>query len=108
MTIERNWAGNTLRTVHASLVEFLLDRSRSGKYYLDLSRNRTQIVQHCIKFISTGRPFSDPKVDKVHHLAMQFFLRHCSECEHTPQLRSDVLSFDSDGIHSQKSDEHYN
>ena len=46
-------SGLEIRPTHASLQDFLLDKLRSGKYYLDEEAFHTDLAQQCVRRVST-------------------------------------------------------
>ncbi|KAH9476239.1 hypothetical protein JR316_0011810 [Psilocybe cubensis] len=81
-----------LRVFHASFPDFLLDRSRSGKFHLNAASASARIVRYCI------RHFKDPNVmcqDGInHHNIRSLFMLQILTAEITTQLLDDVCDVD--------------
>jgi hypothetical protein len=46
--------GNPIRITHASLIDFIADRSRSGDYFLDTKNVHAELTQMCFRVLSPG------------------------------------------------------
>ncbi|PPR00960.1 LOW QUALITY PROTEIN: hypothetical protein CVT26_015553 [Gymnopilus dilepis] len=97
-----------LSILHASLFDFLQDKSRSGPYYLDVQAVRLELVQKCICFINIclenlgeallkiwlDESFDDLENADAHFEALKCFINNLDRALSAPALHDDISSFD--------------
>ncbi|PPQ89614.1 hypothetical protein CVT25_012531 [Psilocybe cyanescens] len=83
-----------LRIFHASFPDFLLDRSRSGKFYIDTAKASTTIARYCM------RHFKEPTImcqDEInHHHLRALFMLQATTAEITDEFLDDICDIDMD------------
>ncbi|THU76802.1 hypothetical protein K435DRAFT_846471 [Dendrothele bispora CBS 962.96] len=74
---------------HKSFTDFLLDRRRSGEFFLDKSLHHASITQGCMRIINT------PKNSNLLELqyALENFLEHLKHSKATPAMIDDLKEF---------------
>ncbi|KAF8904679.1 hypothetical protein CPB84DRAFT_1772544 [Gymnopilus junonius] len=77
ISVSQDEAKEPFRFLHESLHDFLLDKSRSGQFHIDMKSKCNEIIRKCFKFLSF-KPFSDASFARAHRLAMTLIMRHFS------------------------------
>ncbi|KAF8817200.1 hypothetical protein BYT27DRAFT_6949245 [Phlegmacium glaucopus] len=83
---------SVIRTFHASLGDFLLDKSRSGKFYIDAGNAHANLTRYFLKHLSKT-DLSTSKAATREHFAYAF-TTHCPLSSPTPELLNDLDDFD--------------
>ncbi|KAF8162569.1 hypothetical protein B0H34DRAFT_794372 [Crassisporium funariophilum] len=65
-----------LRLFHASLGDFLMDRSRSGKYFIDAGAAHAMLAMVFLRHIP-ARTVRTPQLDSCEKLSCDVFIEHC-------------------------------
>ena len=81
----------SIEPVHASLQDFLVDKLRSGKYYLDQKAFHTDLAQQCLRHTNT--PINQALGARVRSSSVDFYLR-VSFAYHCASAESDILEND--------------
>ncbi|KAF8801492.1 hypothetical protein BYT27DRAFT_7341968 [Phlegmacium glaucopus] len=81
-----------IRIYHASLRDFLLDKSRSAKLYIDVGRTYANLTRYFLKHLSNMDPYT--LQEHEWHFFAQAFISHCPLSYPTPQLLDDLSKFD--------------
>jgi hypothetical protein len=83
--------GLGIRATHASLQDFLVDKLRSGKYFLDEEAFHTDLAQQCIRQISTlSMDRALKEVSGLEEYSMKNFTYHC------PRASTDSIGLKDD------------
>ncbi|KAF8798343.1 hypothetical protein BYT27DRAFT_6902617 [Phlegmacium glaucopus] len=77
-----------IRVLHASLGDFLLDKSRSGDYHINQGHAHANLTQHLIRFVP--RTTRNHEISVLHSLSCAIFTVHCVQSYPTAELL-DVL-----------------
>ncbi|KAF4610075.1 hypothetical protein D9613_010461 [Agrocybe pediades] len=81
-----------LRIFHASFPDFLLDRSRSKKFFIDKTEASTKLVGYCLRHFQRGDAMCQ---DEIHHHHLRaLFMIHCVQAKPTQELMSELTRFD--------------
>jgi hypothetical protein len=84
-------SGLGIRATHASLQDFLVDKLRSGKYFLDEEAFHTDLAQQCIRQISTlSMDRALKEVSGLEEYSMKNFTYHC------PRASTDSIGLKDD------------
>ncbi|KAF8159160.1 hypothetical protein B0H34DRAFT_702327 [Crassisporium funariophilum] len=83
-----------LRLLHASLRDFLLDKRRSGKFYIDVGAMHANIARCCLHHLGRRRQPSSPMVDGYDTYASRSFEYHRDKADLTPELCADIKNLD--------------
>jgi NACHT domain len=82
-----------IRPTHASLQDFLVDKLRSGKYYLDEEAFHTDLAQQCVRQISTlsmKRPLHG--LSSLEEYLTHGFIHHCTHAApDSADLKNDLM-----------------
>ncbi|KAF8956624.1 hypothetical protein BDZ97DRAFT_158260 [Flammula alnicola] len=76
-----------LRLHHASLGDFLLDRSRSKGFFIDAAKGHADLARRRIKYISTLPP------DRIAGLLLDYIMEHCTHAYLTQELMNSLFGF---------------
>jgi RecA/RadA recombinase len=76
-----------IRIIHSSLIDFLTDRSRAGRYFINSVKVHAELARACTKNLLSGHKF-------VHQYSGQALVTHCRYSVLTHELLNDLLSFD--------------
>jgi hypothetical protein len=82
-----------IRPTHASLQDFLVDKLRSGKYYLDEEAFHTDLAQQCVRQISTLSMKQALKgVSGLEKYLMDNLIYHCTHAStESADLKNDLM-----------------
>ncbi|KAF8801487.1 hypothetical protein BYT27DRAFT_7174195 [Phlegmacium glaucopus] len=80
----------TIRIYHASLGDFLLDKSRSAKLYIDAGSAHANLTQYFLKHLSN----TDHHTSQDDGFFTVAFINHCPLSYPTPELLDDLSRFD--------------
>ncbi|KAF8881165.1 hypothetical protein CPB84DRAFT_256680 [Gymnopilus junonius] len=83
---------DTLSLYHASLGDFLLDRTRSGPFFIDKNQRHAQMARTCLNHISTSFTV-DNKGSEALKISYIDLLHHCTQSR-LEDMRDDLLAFD--------------
>ncbi|KAF8162855.1 hypothetical protein B0H34DRAFT_297934 [Crassisporium funariophilum] len=75
-----------IRILHASLADFLLDRTRARVFYIDLRMSHAALARGYIKYVSIEKHAPDAYRNPV--------IAHLRKAHMTPELRRDLAEFD--------------
>ncbi|KAF8184234.1 hypothetical protein BJ912DRAFT_975450 [Pholiota molesta] len=78
---------NGIRILHSSLIDFLTDRSRAGRYFINSVKVHAELARACARNLLSGHKY-------VHQYAGQALVTHCRYSVLTQELMSDLLHFD--------------
>ncbi|KDR70136.1 hypothetical protein GALMADRAFT_888788 [Galerina marginata CBS 339.88] len=81
-----------LQIFHASLPDFLLDRSRSGIFYIDTAQANTKLTKLCLKHFKQPHVMCQDGIN-LHRLRAHFML-HCVNAQPTPDLLEELYDID--------------
>lgn len=81
-----NDVGNPIRITHASLIDFIADRSRSGDYFLDTKNVHADITQMCFRVLTPGTDVEGTGRTEVCQYALNSWYTHLQEAAPTPGL----------------------
>ncbi|KDR77817.1 hypothetical protein GALMADRAFT_245920 [Galerina marginata CBS 339.88] len=76
-----------IRILHSSLIDFLTDRSRAGRYFINSVKVHAELARSCARNLLSGHKF-------VHQYAGQALVTHCRYSVLTHELLTDLLNFD--------------
>ncbi|KAF8878896.1 hypothetical protein CPB84DRAFT_1793757 [Gymnopilus junonius] len=76
-----------IRILHTSLIDFLTDRSRAGRYFINSVKVHAELARACARNLLSGHKF-------VHQYAGQALVTHCRYSVLTQELLTDLLHFD--------------
>ncbi|KDR82286.1 hypothetical protein GALMADRAFT_135644 [Galerina marginata CBS 339.88] len=87
-----------LRLLHASLGDFLMDKSRSGRFFIEPPQARARLALRCLKHISAGVNLSELAAfegeEKHRLIAYRSFLDQCSKAYPAEELFQALWNFD--------------
>ncbi|KAF9476403.1 hypothetical protein BDN70DRAFT_882509 [Pholiota conissans] len=87
-TVSPTKAGdNGIRILHSSLIDFLTDRSRAQRFFINSVKVHADLARACIRNLLSGHKY-------VHQYAGQALVTHCRYSVLTQELLSDLLHFD--------------
>ncbi|KAF9522299.1 hypothetical protein CPB83DRAFT_118210 [Crepidotus variabilis] len=78
---------NGIRIIHSSLIDFLTDRSRAGRYFINSVKVHAELARACCRNLLSGHKY-------VHQYAGQALVTHCRFSVLTNELLTDLLNFD--------------
>ncbi|KAF8178713.1 hypothetical protein BJ912DRAFT_1146197 [Pholiota molesta] len=83
---------NKLRLYHASLHDFLMDKSRTERFFLDVRLRHTDLARSLLRYISTA---SEKEYEDKHRFSaiLDEFICHYLEVTHTEELVNDLKNF---------------
>ena len=85
----------SIRPVHASLQDFLVDKLRSGKYYIDEEAIHTDLAQKCLRHINTSinqAPRTGVQPGSVDFYSTTSFVYHCTRAStESTNLKNDLM-----------------
>ncbi|KAF8799036.1 hypothetical protein BYT27DRAFT_7202800 [Phlegmacium glaucopus] len=97
-SLNRNSEKDQLRIFHASLGDFLLDRSRSGDLFIDASKAHARMaetcIEHVIPILEVDRKLRTPSIDQQHlDIAYKNLMTQCMNAYPTKELLHQLSSF---------------
>ncbi|KAF8884418.1 hypothetical protein CPB84DRAFT_1850655 [Gymnopilus junonius] len=92
----RRW--ESLRLFHASLGDFLLDRTRSGRFFLDPEEAHSRMARYSIRYLKYSSLLPPSEINTtVLKICHQGLMRHCSKSRPSRGLLKDLSEFDFEG-----------
>ncbi|KAH9480031.1 hypothetical protein JR316_0006628 [Psilocybe cubensis] len=76
-----------IQIIHHSLVDFLTDRTRAGRYFINNVKVHAELARSCARNLLSGHKF-------VHQYAGQALVTHCRHSVLTHELLTDLLNLD--------------
>ncbi|KAF8175135.1 hypothetical protein BJ912DRAFT_38941 [Pholiota molesta] len=83
---------NGLRLYHASLHDFLMDKSRTERFFLDATLRHTDLARRLLRYITTASE-KEYKSNLRFSTILNGFIRHYLEVPHTEELVTDLKNF---------------
>ena len=95
-----------IRILHSSLIDFLTDRSRAGRYFINSVKVHAELARACTRNLLSGKRsiylflagfdwcFCSQGHKFVHQYSGQALVTHCRYSVLTHELLNDLLSFD--------------
>ena len=83
--------------LHASLTDFLVDHTRSKKFWINPPARHTAIARRCLQFLQPNNTRDRPHL----YLAWMCYydtIFHCKNAEITPELCDDLINFSFDNL----------
>ena len=82
-----------LRFFHASFVDFLLDRSRSGDFFIEPGLAHANLARYWVRYYNKqslhSETIQDPRL-VIPYLGFEMILDHCEKANLTPELQHDL------------------
>ena len=76
-----------IRILHSSLIDFLTDRARAGKHFINSVKAHADLARACARALGSGHRY-------VHQYAGQALVTHCRYAVLTHELARDLAQFD--------------
>ncbi|KAF8805064.1 hypothetical protein BYT27DRAFT_7339948 [Phlegmacium glaucopus] len=88
----RSESPSVIRIFHASLGDFLLDKSRSAQFYIVAGNAHANLTRYFLKYLS--KTDLSASKDANHFSCAEAFVMHCQLSSPIPELLDDLYEFD--------------